>query len=91
MKTSNQFSLTSAPHWKVYTSFVSDIDLVAEGGTPCRLIRVNTGSAAALALKDAAGTAMDAIPNLNDGDEIKVIASVIKTAGTTVASVTVFW
>ena len=92
MKTSSRFDLNSAPHWKVYTNFGSDIDLVADGGGPCRRVRINTGTAGTLAMADAEGTAMDAIPNNNDGDVHDVIASKILASGTVnITSITVYW
>jgi hypothetical protein len=87
----NRHSLGSATHWKVYTDFSGDIDLNAEGGGPCRSIRINAGSGA-LHLKDAEGTALDAIPSLSAGDEIPVIANAIVASGTSgITSVTVYW
>lgn len=81
---------------KTYSSFVSDIDLLAAspgGGTtssqrPCRRIRL--GSSGTLVLKYLDGTS-DTITNLLQGDVLDVQAETIVASGTTITGCTVFW
>ncbi len=65
-----------------------DVDLNADGGEPCRAIRV--GTAGDLAIVNASGTST-VIPSLLAGETIRVRASKLLAAGTTAQKITALW
>lgn len=87
---SNADRLTSAVTSVTYSSFASDIDLVAAKKAPCRRIRINSAGSGALALTYPNGDT-DTITGLNGGDVIDVQATKILTSGTSISGATVFW
>lgn len=66
----------------------SDINLEAEGGGPCRALRV--GSVGDLAIVNADGSS-NVIPAMLAGETIHVQAIQVLAAGTTAQKITVLW
>lgn len=69
-------------------ALAGDVDLVADGGEPCRAIRV--GAAGDLAIVNASGDST-VIPALLAGETIRVRASKLVAALTTAQKITVLW
>lgn len=88
MSIPNPDSISPASDVRQYTSFASDIDLTAEGGAPCRFLRVV--GAGTLAIVTAGSDGATRTLTVADGWELPVQATVIKSA-TNVTSVTVGW
>jgi hypothetical protein len=65
-----------------------DADLIADGGEPCRGIRV--GAAGDIAIVDAGG-ASTTIPAVLAGETLRVRAAKLLAAGTTAQKITVLW
>jgi hypothetical protein len=90
--TTNPDRLGSAPFAKSYaTSAVlgADVDLVADGGGPCRGIRV--GVAGNLVVTCARGAASVTIYNVAVGELIAIQATALVASGSTAEKITVFW
>lgn len=85
----NPESLASAGKAKSYSSFGSDIDLVAEGGAPCRLIRVQSKGSGSLVVTMANGEEV-AFGNCADNELLPIQAAKIKST-TNLAAVNVLW
>jgi hypothetical protein len=88
--------LYSAWHYKVYTSFGSDIDLVADGpnsgrsGDLTRRFTILGGGTLVVARGDSAATNVT-ITGLVTGQTLDIQAAKIVAAGTTITSVLVHW
>jgi hypothetical protein len=88
--------LYSAWHYKVYTSFVADIDLRADGpnaglaGDLSRRFTILGGGTLVVARGDAAATNVT-ITGLVAGQVLDIQAAKIVSAGTSITSVLVHW
>lgn len=87
-------SLSSATKAKTFSSFASDIDLIASAngnGRPCRRIRVQSKGSGVLVLRLAGDSADVTISALADGEILDVQATKIVSSGTSVSAINVFW
>lgn len=88
--------LYSAHHYKVYTSFVADIDLTADGPNAginkdlCRRFTILGAGTGTLVVKRGDGTSIT-ITGLAAGQSLDIQSGTIVSAGTTVTSVLVHW
>lgn len=84
---------TSSPFIQSYATggaLAANVDLVAEGGGPCRAIRV--GQAGNLVVHDArTPTTPKTIPDVLAGETVYVSAVTLVASGTTAQKITVLW
>jgi hypothetical protein len=84
--------LSAAPseRFRQYTSFVSDIDLLSDGGRPCRAVLIlSTGNVVLTPTSPI--SANETIVSPGSGTLLPVRATKIVASGTTITSCVVFW
>lgn len=89
--TPNPETITPASTSKTYSSFGADINLVVDKGAPCRLVRINDITAGTSLAVTFADGSTDTWVNLAAGDQITANLKLIRSSGTTLSGITVFW
>ena len=82
-------ALYSSPRFRQFTSFVSNIDLEALGGGPCRAIVANSDGNIVLTPQDP--ILGDETVTVTAGEVLLVSATMIKASGTTITGCKVLW
>lgn len=87
-------NLSPARKAKTYTTFTSDLDLIADSGTDkvaCRRIRVVSGGVVGVYFKDDPGTLVLITYAAGDTDDVQLSKIARAADGTTATAVTVYW